>query len=203
MFAAVCEETQAALTQGRAVLIGVRSVQASERLSAALLAQGIQHGLLNARHEKTEAEMISKAGKPGQVIVATNMAGRGTDIKLEDSVKTAGGLLVLITQVHETRRIDRQLIGRCGRQGDPGSYRFHVHLTDDILELAHGPDMARALRAQIQSTNRSKILPLLMAAQRRLSRRSETNRYAMMHQEERRLTTFWRSGIDPLLDLAD
>ncbi len=118
----------------RPVLIGTRSVSSSEKLSALLTDAGIAHQLLNARHESDEAEIVAEAGKAGRVTIATNMAGRGTDIKLDDGIVAMGGLYVLIVERHEAKRIDRQLIGRCARQGDPGSYGFILSMQDPLLD---------------------------------------------------------------------
>jgi len=119
--------------RGRPVLVGTRSVSASELLSEKLNEAGIPHVILNARQDKEEADIVSKAGQPGRVTVATNMAGRGTDIKLLPEVAKAGGLHVLATERHEAGRIDRQLYGRGGRQGDPGSFETVASLEDDLL----------------------------------------------------------------------
>jgi len=126
---------QLALVEGRPVLIGTRSVKASEEISAVLTARGIDHALLNAKQDESEAEVIALAGQPAQVTVATNMAGRGTDIKLGPGVAEKGGLHVILTEYHESRRIDRQLFGRCGRQGDPGSCEAIVSLEDEIFTV--------------------------------------------------------------------
>jgi preprotein translocase subunit SecA len=119
--------------QRRPVLVGTRSVAASEHLAALLVERGIVHNVLNARQDAEEAEIITQAGQAGQVTVATNMAGRGTDIKLGPGVIDLGGLHVLATEYHDARRIDRQLFGRCGRQGDPGSYEMLASLEDYFL----------------------------------------------------------------------
>lgn len=119
----------------RPVLIGTRSVAASEQLSARLTAAGIPHQVLNARQDADEADLIAAAGQTGKVTVATNMAGRGTDIKLGSGVAAAGGLHVILTEFHEAGRIDRQLFGRCGRQGDPGTFQAVVALDDDLFRL--------------------------------------------------------------------
>lgn len=118
---------------GRPVLVGTNSVAASEHLSEMLSAQGLQHQVLNARQDQEEAEVIAKAGEAGRITVATNMAGRGTDIRLAPGVPEKGGLHVLATERHDARRIDRQLFGRCGRQGDPGSFQVIVSLEDELL----------------------------------------------------------------------
>jgi preprotein translocase subunit SecA len=130
---------------GRPVLIGTRSVKASEELSAVLTSSGIDHALLNAKQDESEAEVISQAGQPGRVTVATNMAGRGTDIKLGPGVAERGGLHVILTEYHESRRIDRQLFGRCARQGDPGSCEAIVSLEDEIFAV-HAPMATRLVR---------------------------------------------------------
>ncbi|WP_417068695.1 DEAD/DEAH box helicase [Niveibacterium terrae] len=130
----VCLDTQAALERGQPVLVGTRSVEASEAVSAALAARGIAHIVLNARQDKDEAEIVRGAGQPGRVTVATNMAGRGTDIKLGDVARQAGGLHCILTEFHESPRVDRQLFGRSGRQGDPGSVRAIVAATDALFE---------------------------------------------------------------------
>ena len=118
---------------GRPVLVGTTSVEESERLSARLRRHGIPHQVLNARHEEKEAAIVARAGERGAVTISTNMAGRGTDIKLGDGVAELGGLLVIGTNKHESRRIDNQLRGRAGRQGDPGSSQFFISLQDDLL----------------------------------------------------------------------
>jgi preprotein translocase subunit SecA len=117
---------------GRPVLVGTRSVAASEQLSAMLTAANLQHAVLNARQDHLEAEIVAMAGQAGRITIATNMAGRGTDIQLDAGVLQAGGLHVIATELNESRRIDRQLFGRSGRQGDPGSYES-VHCADDAL----------------------------------------------------------------------
>jgi len=124
-----------AVAGGRPVVIGTRSVQASEEVSAELARRGVEHALLNAKQDKDEAEIVARAGEPGRVTVATNMAGRGTDIKLGRGVAELGGLHVILTEFHESRRIDRQFFGRCARQGDPGSCEAVVSLEDEIYEM--------------------------------------------------------------------
>lgn len=118
---------------GRPILVGTRSVEASENLSQLLFEHGLQHQVLNARQNQQEAEIIKLAGQYGQITVATNMAGRGTDIKLSSEVEQIGGLHVIATECHEARRIDRQLFGRCGRQGDRGSYEMIVSIEDELV----------------------------------------------------------------------
>jgi preprotein translocase subunit SecA len=120
---------------GRPILVGTRSVAASEQLSCLLTVAGLSHQVLNARQDRAEAEIIARAGEPGCIVVATNMAGRGTDIHLAPGVAERGGLHVIATEGHEARRIDRQLFGRCARQGDPGSHELLVSLEDEIIAL--------------------------------------------------------------------
>ena len=120
---------------GRPLLVGTISIEDSEALSAALTRRGIKHNVLNAKHHEREAEIITEAGQMGRVTIATNMAGRGTDIVLGDGVKEVGGLMVIGSERHESRRIDNQLRGRCGRQGDPGATLFFLSLEDDLMRL--------------------------------------------------------------------
>jgi preprotein translocase subunit SecA len=131
-----------AVAGSRPVLVGTRSVGASEEISAVLKQRGIEHALLNAKQDQIEADVIARAGEPARVTVATNMAGRGTDIRLGDGVADRGGLHVILTEYHDSRRVDRQLFGRCARQGDPGSCEAIVSLEDDIF-MVHAGTAAR------------------------------------------------------------
>ncbi|MFZ5832933.1 MAG: preprotein translocase subunit SecA [Planctomycetota bacterium] len=139
---AIVDEVCAMHAIGRPVLVGTRSIDKSELLSTLLTAHGIEHRVLNAHHIAAEADIVARAGERSKVTVSTNMAGRGTDIKLGEGVHELGGLHVICTEMHESGRIDRQLIGRCGRQGDPGTYRQYLALDDDLLESGFGPDKA-------------------------------------------------------------
>ncbi len=134
-FNAVVEEIAEAVEKGQPVLVGTISVEVSEVLSRFLKRRGIKHNVLNAKYHQQEAEIVSTAGQRGAVTIATNMAGRGTDIKLGQGVADVGGLYILGTERHESRRIDRQLRGRSGRQGDPGSSRFFLSLEDDLMRM--------------------------------------------------------------------
>ncbi|MXV38301.1 preprotein translocase subunit SecA [Flavobacteriaceae bacterium Ap0902] len=134
-FNAVIEEITHLANAGRPVLVGTTSVEVSEFLSRALKLRKIDHNVLNAKLHKQEAEVVAEAGQPGKVTIATNMAGRGTDIKLSEEVKEAGGLAIVGTERHDSRRVDRQLRGRAGRQGDPGSSQFFVSLEDSLMRL--------------------------------------------------------------------
>ena len=134
-FNAVIDDVVKLRDAGRPVLVGTTTVEVSELLSRMLDIRKIEHQVLNAKRHQAEAEVVAKAGKPGAVTIATNMAGRGTDIKLSDDVKAAGGLAIIGTERHDSRRVDRQLRGRSGRQGDPGSSQFYVSLEDDLMRL--------------------------------------------------------------------
>ncbi|MCG2611114.1 preprotein translocase subunit SecA [Flavobacterium sp. SM15] len=144
-FNAVAEDVQQLVAEGRPVLIGTTSVEISELLSRMLKMKGIQHNVLNAKLHKQEAQIVAEAGKPGVVTIATNMAGRGTDIKLTDEVKAAGGLAIIGTERHDSRRVDRQLRGRAGRQGDPGSSQFYVSLEDNLMRLFGSERVAKIM----------------------------------------------------------
>ena len=132
---AVIEEVVRLVEAKRPVLVGTTSVEISELLSRMLKLRGIKHNVLNAKQHQLEAQIVAEAGRTGQVTIATNMAGRGTDIKLSPEAKEAGGLAIIGTERHESRRVDRQLRGRAGRQGDPGSSQFFVSLEDDLMRL--------------------------------------------------------------------
>lgn len=134
-FNAILEEIVETHKKGQPVLVGTISIETSEMLAAMLKRRGVPHQVLNAKYHEKEAEIISHAGEAGMVTIATNMAGRGTDIKLGDNVKELGGLKILGTERHESRRIDNQLRGRSGRQGDPGESRFYISLEDDLMRL--------------------------------------------------------------------
>ncbi len=142
---AVIEEVTALSQQGRPVLIGTTSVEISELLSKMLHIRKVKHNVLNAKLHKKEADIVAEAGNPGVVTIATNMAGRGTDIKLSDQVKAAGGLAIIGTERHDSRRVDRQLRGRSGRQGDPGSSQFFVSLEDNLMRLFGSDRVAKVM----------------------------------------------------------
>ena len=132
---AVVEAVKEAHATGQPVLVGTITIEVSELLSKMLKKEGIQHKVLNAKYHELEAEIVADAGQHGAVTIATNMAGRGTDIKLDDAAREAGGLKIIGTERHESRRIDNQLRGRSGRQGDPGESRFYISLEDDLMRL--------------------------------------------------------------------
>jgi len=141
-FNAVVEDIVSRNAKGQPVLVGTISIEKSERLSAMLQKRGIPHQVLNAKYHEMEAQIVAKAGEPGMVTIATNMAGRGTDIVLGEGVKELGGLHIIGTERHESRRIDNQLRGRSGRQGDPGSSQFYISLEDDLMRLFGGDSIS-------------------------------------------------------------
>jgi len=142
---AVIDNVNQIVKQGRPVLIGTTSVEISELLSRMLNIKNIKHNVLNAKLHKKEADIVAEAGKAGIVTIATNMAGRGTDIKISDEIKERGGLAIIGTERHDSRRVDRQLRGRSGRQGDPGSSQFYVSLEDNLMRLFGSDKVARMM----------------------------------------------------------
>ena len=142
---AVIEDIVTLTEQGRPILVGTTSVEISELLSTILRRRGIKHNVLNAKMHQKEADIVSEAGNKSAVTIATNMAGRGTDIKLSDEVKAAGGLAIIGTERHDSRRVDRQLRGRAGRQGDPGSSQFYVSLEDKLMRLFGSERIAKLM----------------------------------------------------------
>ncbi len=186
----------------RPVLIGTRSIDKSEHLAKLLAARGLQPVVLNARHVAQEAEIVAAAGEQGKVTVATNMAGRGTDIKLGEGVDELGGLHVICTELHEAKRVDRQLIGRCGRQGDPGTYRQFLALDDEILLLGYGPKKAARLEAQGAKSKGALrgMEAMFHKAQRRVERRHFRDRKILLYHEKERQKVQRQMGQDPYLD---
>lgn len=201
-WAGVVEDALEQHALDRPVLIGTRSIDKSEHLAELLTAQGMEPVILNARHVAQEAEIVAAAGQRGKVTVATNMAGRGTDIKLEDEIRELGGLHVICTELHEAQRIDRQLIGRCGRQGDPGTYRQFLALDDEILLLGYGPKRADKLKAQGEKANGPirGMENLFHRAQRKVERRHFRDRKVMLYHEKERQKVQQQMGQDPYLD---
>jgi preprotein translocase subunit SecA len=186
---------------GRPVLIGTRSIDKSELLSKMLDLRGVNHVVLNANHIAEEAKIVGEAGTAGRVTVSTNMAGRGTDIKLQPGVKEMGGLHVIVTEMHDSARIDRQLAGRCGRQGDPGTFRVYLSLEDELL---HGlsPEKARTYKEQgAQSPGAcDQLNTIFRKAQRAMERRHFRERKVLMYQEKERKKVQLQMGQDPYLD---
>jgi preprotein translocase subunit SecA len=163
----------------------------------------IPHSVLNANQIEREAEIVSGAGKAGRVTVATNMAGRGTDIQIDDEVRSMGGLHVIGTELHESARIDRQLFGRCGRQGDPGSVRQHISHEDKLLDVAFGTSRADKFRKSGASRPDSWWVGLMIRAQRKVERRHYRSRKLLMYNEKALMKTQREMGLDPVLDHPD
>lgn len=166
---AVAEEVARLHAVGRPVLIGTRSVRFSEELAAELALRGLQYNLLNAVRHEEEARIVAEAGLPGKITIATNMAGRGTDIKLGHGIAEAGGLHVIATERHESGRIDRQLFGRCARQGDPGSVQVFVSLDDELFRRFLPETLRKGLAG---NPNRTAVLSALNAAQKSAERQA-------------------------------
>jgi preprotein translocase subunit SecA len=184
------------------VLIGTRTVDASKKLSSLLTIVGVKHRVLNAEQNEGEADIVAQAGQPGTVTVATNMAGRGTDIKLGPGVAENGGLHVIGTERHEAERIDRQLIGRAGRQGDPGSAGFMLSLEDQLLEglgTARFEELAALGRA---GGNRdwNAYAPLFGVAQRKVEARHYRQRLDLKNYDKQRQEMLQDIGADPYVD---
>jgi len=200
---AVVEEIAEIHASGRPILIGTRSIDKSEHLSKQLLDVGIRHDVLNARYEAEEADIVKRAGEWGRVTVATNMAGRGTDIKLGSGVSELGGLHVIVTEMHDAARIDRQLIGRCGRQGDPGTFRMFLALDDELLLHGFGVSSAEYWRDfGIAATKPlERHASLFRRAQRNIEKRAFAQRRRLMEYERHRRQAALPLGLDPYLDL--
>ena len=176
---AVIEKIKELQAQKRPVLVGTVNVEVSETLSRMLKRQGVQHNVLNAKKHKSEAEIVAFAGQPGAVTIATNMAGRGTDIKLGAGVKEKGGLYILGTGRHESRRIDRQLRGRSGRHGDPGSSKFYISLEDDLMRL-FGGDRVTSIMSKLGMEDGEAIEhPMITKSVERAQKKVEENNFAI------------------------
>ncbi len=202
-FLAIAAEAATQIQAGRSVLVGTRSIAASERLSRELRSLGVAHQILNATQSEHEATVISQAGQTGRVTIATNMAGRGTDIKVSAAVKAVGGMHVIVSELHDSPRIDRQLIGRTARQGDPGSYRIFSSDQDEVLRTAAG--LQRDVDSPSRSSTASKRISArhITVAQQRVEKRNEIRRRALFEHEKKRLQQLQQSGFDPLLDIVE
>ena len=165
--------------EGRPVLVGTTDVETSELLSRMLRLRGIQHQVLNAKQHAREAEVVKHAGEPSTVTIATNMAGRGTDIKLPEEVKAAGGLAIIGTERHDSRRVDRQLRGRSGRQGDPGSSIFYVSLEDKLMRLFGGEKIAGMVDRMGMQENEALEASMLSSAVERAQKKVEENNFGI------------------------
>ena len=203
---AIVEQIQKLIKAGRSILIGTPSVEASEALGQLLGDKRIPYQILNARYHETEAEIVSKAGQVGAVTIATNMAGRGTDIILDDDVRRAGGLHVIATEMHSSKRIDRQLVGRCARQGDPGSYQFFLSLEDELLRCREPKERLRKQRMGIANRygelGRTWIR-YFAKVQRFLEKTHRKQRKHLLKQERMRLDQYENMGLDPYLELTE
>ncbi len=176
---AIIDQIESLKQEGRPVLVGTTSVEVSETLSRMLKRKGITHNVLNAKQHQREAEIVAHAGEVGAVTIATNMAGRGTDIKLGAGVKEKGGLYILGTERHESRRIDRQLRGRSGRQGDPGTSKFYLSLEDDLMRL-FGSDRISAVMERIGIKEGEVIQhPMISKSVERAQKKVEENNFAI------------------------
>ena len=203
---AIVEQIRQLHDQGRPVLVGTRSIDKSERLSYHLIEAGIHHQVLNARQIEHEAQIVADAGQRARVTVATNMAGRGTDIRLGEGVADLGGLYVIGTEVHDSKRIDRQLAGRCGRQGDPGSFRQYLAMDDEILALAFTHKKADRMLEHVRSDAAGRVSVssrLFRRAQRKIERRHFRGRRVLMYHEKHRKKMHVEMGQDPYLDMPD
>ena len=178
-FHAVCDEIEKAHATGQPVLVGTITIETSEELSRMLQKRGIQHEVLNAKFHEREAEIVALAGQHGAVTIATNMAGRGTDIKLDDEAKAAGGLKIIGTERHESRRIDNQLRGRSGRQGDPGESRFYISLEDDLMRLFGSERLMSAFNALGVPENEQIEHKMLTSAIEKAQMKIENNNFGI------------------------
>jgi preprotein translocase subunit SecA len=195
-WAAVAASVSRLVAAGRPVLIGTRSIATSLLLSGLLRTAGVEHAVLNAHHDREEADIIARAGEPGRVTIATNMAGRGTDIKLGAGVPDLGGLHVILTEFHESARIDRQLIGRCGRQGDPGSYEVAASLEDELMAVFGG----HLNRLSAAWSDRQGVLPASLARALRWYAQSRAQR---LHRRVRMHTLRLQDSRDASLAFAN
>jgi preprotein translocase subunit SecA len=203
-FRTIVEEVAGLNATGRPVLIGTRTIDKSLKLSEMMNERGIEHQVLNAHQVEVEADIVAKAGEKGKVTVSTNMAGRGTDIKLGDDVVELGGLHVICTEMHDSARIDKQLIGRCGRQGDPGTFRQYLALNDDLIESGLGPKKQKKVVSLGENTEDEKtfnhLKRLFRRSQMKVEKRQFRSRKTMMYFEKQRKKTQRSMGQDPYLD---
>ncbi|MGQ0635938.1 MAG: preprotein translocase subunit SecA [Planctomycetaceae bacterium] len=203
---AVARDVRGLVEAGRAVLIGTPSVEASERLSTLLNELEVDHQILNARFHKLEAEIVEQAGQPRRVTIATNMAGRGTDIKLAAEVAASGGLHVIATEMHSSLRIDRQLVGRAARQGDPGTFQFFLSLEDELLYCLPPErlvELRRQARPDAQGELPAQWLRVFRRTQRLLERLHARQRKSLLKIEQKRIETYKKMGLDPYLEMTE
>ncbi len=202
----VADELARLYEADRAVLVGTPSVDASEALGRLLEERGIACQILNARFLEREARIVSQAGQPGAVTIATNMAGRGTDILLHPFVRENGGLRVIATEMHSSARIDRQLVGRAARQGDPGSFQFFLSLEDELLRCLK-PEKLQRIRRSAQPNADGELsaewIGLFRRTQRLLERMHRRERKMLLRHERERSEAHHKMGLDPFLELTD
>lgn len=196
----IADETAGMVATNRSVLIGTRTIAQSEELSTHLNEREISHVVLNARNPTSEAAIIAEAGQAGRVTVATNMAGRGTDIRLSEEVTSAGGMHVIVSEAHAASRIDRQFIGRSSRQGDPGSARLFVSPADEILAQAYGERQAADFQVAAQSGSIKWLLNKVLSAQKRVARLHRKERADLTARDEILSDAMRALGLDPHLD---
>jgi len=200
---AITEEITKLQLQRRAVLVGTPSVRASEMLAGRLRQNGIAHELLHARQDQREAEIIARAGEAASVVVATNMAGRGTDIEISEEVRQSGGLHVIATEMHSSARIDRQLIGRTARRGDPGSYQLFLSFEDELLQSLPKSQLERqrhGLSADAIGELSSKHIAVFEKTRQQLQQRHEDQRRQLLKKEKHVRETCEEIGLDPWLE---
>ncbi|MBN70561.1 MAG: translocase [Gimesia sp.] len=203
---AVVEEIERLRQKRCSILVGTPSVEASEELGDLLAMKAIPHQILNAKYHEQEAEIVKKAGEPARVTIATNMAGRGTDILLKDIVRENGGLHVIATEMHTSARIDRQLIGRSARQGDPGHYQFFLSLEDELLRCLELNQLNQIIRSA-KADERGELSPgwisFFKKTQDFLEKLHRKQRRDMLKQEKFRIEMFHKMGLDPYLEWTE
>lgn len=203
---AVADEVERLIQKNCAVLVGTPSVAASEALGALLNERGIRAPIINAKYHEQEAAIVAAAGREARVTIATNMAGRGTDIKLTEAALAAGGLHVIATEMHTSIRIDRQLIGRAARQGDPGIYQFFLSLEDELLRVLESDYLVRVqkkARANKQGEISQSWIRFFRKVQRRLEREHYKQRKDLCRQEQHQMQQHLLMGLDPYLELTE
>lgn len=203
---AVVDEIERLRQKRCAILVGTPSVEASEALGDLLALKAIPHQILNAKYHEQEAEIVKKAGEPSRVTIATNMAGRGTDILLNDVVRENGGLHVIATEMHTSARIDRQLIGRSARQGDPGHYQFFLSLEDELLrclELNQLDKIFRSAKADDRGELPAGWISFFKNTQNFLEKLHHKQRKDMLKHEKYRIEMFHKMGLDPYLEWTE
>jgi preprotein translocase subunit SecA len=199
----IVEEIKEVHGLGRPILVGTRSIAKSEIISELLHRESIEHEVLNARQIEREADIVARAGEKNRITVATNMAGRGTDIKISDEVVALGGLHVIGTELHQSSRIDQQLFGRCGRQGDPGSVRQFISAEDELLDTAFGKSTADRYRKTAKNRSDEWWIRIMKRAQHKVENQHYRARKILMYNEKELAKSQREMGLDPILDNFD